>query len=272
MNKAGLPPNVLVVSELPAGHSGYSLEDRAVVEALWKAEERHFWHRARNRFIQQGLRRLGAPPPATFLEIGCGGGCVAAALSRSGYRVTGVDGHAELVLRAAARAPGASFVVHDLGRGLDDVGGREWDAAGLFDVLEHLEDPAEAVADAARRVVPGGLVVGTVPALMSLWSDVDARSGHRLRFEPTGLREVLRGMAGTEVLEVRPFNRLLVPMLWMQRRAAGRRDALERGLAVPWAPVNWAMDGLLRAEYVGGAALDRMGMPGASLWFAVRVR
>jgi len=272
VNPAGLPSNVRVVSELPARHADFRVDDRAVIEALWRAEDGHFWHRARNRFIADGLRRLGVPPPARFLEVGCGGGCVSAALATHGYEVTGVDGHRDLVVRAAARAPRASFVVHDLGRGLGPVGAREWDAAGLFDVLEHLEDPAGAVADAARRVVPGGLVVGTVPALMSLWSEVDARSGHRVRYEVPGLRDVLGRASGTEILEVRAFNRLLVPMLWMQRRAVGQEDALERGLAVPWAPVNAAMEGLLRTEYAGSALLDRMGVPGASLWFAVRVR
>ena len=139
MNPAGLPPNVRVVSELPAAHPDYRVDDRAVMEALWRAEDGHFWHRARNWFIAQGLRRLGVLPPARFLEVGCGGGCVSAALARAGYEVTGVDGRIDLVLRAASRAPGARFVVHDLGRGLNPVGGRGWDAAGLFDVLEHLE-------------------------------------------------------------------------------------------------------------------------------------
>jgi SAM-dependent methyltransferase len=152
------------------------------------------------------------------------------------------------------------------------VGARDWDAAGLFDVLEHLEDPGRAASDAARRVVPGGLVVGTVPALMALWSEVDARSGHRLRYEPATLRAVLEQVSGADLVEVRPFNRVLVPLLWLQRRASARADALERGLEVPWAPVNAAMAGTLRAEYVAGPLLDGLRVPGASLWFAMRVR
>jgi hypothetical protein len=67
------------------------------------------------------------------------------------------------------------------------------------------------------------------------------------------------------VLEVRPFNRLLVPLLWLQRRASARADALERGLEVPGAPVNAAMEGALRLECAAGPVLDGLRVPGASL-------
>jgi hypothetical protein len=104
---------------------------------------------------------------------------------------------------------------------------------------------------------------------MSLWSEVDVRSGHRLRYDVVGLTALLGRLAGAEIIEVTPFNRLLVPLLWLRRRAAPGRDPLTSGLAVPWGPVNAALHGLLRFEHrvLGGAAI-----PGASLWFAMRRR
>jgi hypothetical protein len=48
------------------------------------------------------------------LELGCGGGAVAAHLATAGYRVTGIDGHLSRALEAARRAPEARFLVHDL--------------------------------------------------------------------------------------------------------------------------------------------------------------
>ncbi len=272
MSEPGLPPNVRVVSELPAAHAAYSVADAGVMAALSRAEDGHFWHLSRNRFIARQLRRLGAAPPARVLELGCGGGCVAAALARAGWRVTGVEGHLSRARQAAARAPGATFLVHDLSLGLEPLGTERWDVVALFDVVEHLEDPGAALRLALRRVVPGGLLVGTVPALMSLWSDVDARSGHRLRYERPALADLLGALPDAEVLEVAHFNRLLVPLLWLQRRAAARPDALERGLEVPWAPLNALLGGALRLEHRAGPVLDRLRVPGASLWFAVRAR
>ena len=48
------------------------------VDRVLEAEERHFWHRARNGFIARKLVRAGVPRGARVLELGCGAGCVAA--------------------------------------------------------------------------------------------------------------------------------------------------------------------------------------------------
>lgn len=267
-----LPCNVAVRAALARDHAGYSLTDEAAIRALSLAEDRHFWHRARNQFIAGRLGRLGLRPPARVLELGCGGGCVSANLWRLGYTVTGVDGHLPRVLEAAARAPGARFIVEDLSREgvLDDQAGA--DAVALFDVLEHLTDPGAALRSALRLARPGGWVVGTVPALQWLWSDADRLAGHHLRYERPALEGLLGAIPGADEVEVVPFNRLLVPLLWLQRRAAAGPEPAESAAAylrVPWAPVNGAMHLLLRAEDRLAGLLPRL-LPGASLWFALR--
>jgi SAM-dependent methyltransferase len=272
MTAEGLPPNVEVRSRLAPDHGGYSIEDASVMRALALAEERHFWHRTRNQFIVDRLRGLGACPPAQVLELGCGGGSVAAHLSRAGYAVTGVDGHLPRILEAAARAPEAHFVVEDLSKPnvLADLGGA--DVVGLFDVIEHLDDPGQALARAVELCRPGGIVAGTVPALMALWSEADRSAGHRTRFELVGLERLVRAVPGATVLEVVPFNRLLVPLVWLDRRAradGGAGGRPEHYLRVPWAPVNRFLSALLRMEHGLGSVLPRS-MPGASLWFALR--
>ena len=270
MNSSGLPANLRVVSALPDTHAGFSVSNLELMAALSRAEDAHFWHRCRNRFIARRLRGLGSTPPASILELGCGGGCVTAFLSRAGWRVTGVEGHLSRARQAADRAPDAAIVVHDLRLGLEPLGDERWDAVAFFDVIEHLEDPISVLTTALGRVMPGGLLVGTVPALMSLWSDVDVRSGHRVRYERSVLLDLLRALPGSDVLEVIPFNRILVPLLWLQRRASA--DALEQGLKVPWAPFNTLFQMALSLDHRVGPLLNRAGIPGASLWFAVRVR
>jgi hypothetical protein len=47
------------------------------------------------------------------------------------------------------------------------------------------------VQDALERARFGGLVVGTVPALMSLWSCIDEHSGHKTRYSAAALRATL---------------------------------------------------------------------------------
>ncbi len=270
-----LPANLRLLSALPADHGGFDLSSDRFVDALNRAEDMHFWHRARNALLARRLASLGAAPPDRILDLGCGSGCVAAHLARLGYRVTGVDGHLPLLLRAAQRAPGATFLLHDLARGVEPIrldGGA--DVVGLFDVIEHLDDPFDAVRQALTLLRPGGLLVGTVPAMMALWSQVDAQAGHRLRYERAGLTSLLARIPGGWLLEVVPFNRSLVPMLWVQRRLVVKEgDAAatsERNLAIPPGPINRALEAVLRGEEALAPWLSRTPLPGASLWFALR--
>jgi 2-polyprenyl-6-hydroxyphenyl methylase / 3-demethylubiquinone-9 3-methyltransferase len=94
---------------------------------------------------------------AQALDVGCGGGILAEAMAQRGARVTGID-LAEKPLRVAQ--------LHLLESGLEvryepaeQYAARH---AGVFDVLtcmemlEHVPDPASAVAACARLLKPGG--------------------------------------------------------------------------------------------------------------------
>lgn len=268
-----LPTNLRAVSSLPPDHGGFDLSSERFVAALQRAEDAHFWHRARNELIAQRLRTLGAAPPDRLVDLGCGSGCVAAHLAHLGYQVTGVDGHLPLLLQAATRAPGATFLLHDLTLGVGPLGLPPADVCGLFDVIEHLDEPLEALRQALTLLRPGGLLVGTVPAMRALWSQVDVQAGHVLRYERGELRELLARLPGARLLEVTPFNRLLTPALWLQRRLVVKEgDAAttsERNLTVPPAPLNEALLTALRTEEALAPWLDRTPLPGPSLWFAL---
>lgn len=272
-----MPSRITVISELAGDASGYDLasdgSSQALLRALLAAEARHFWHTTRSRLIASRLRRLGLAPGAWVIDLGCGSGGVAAALACAGYEVAGVDGHRALLEAAARRPERLTLWLHDLSRGLGELPERGYDAAALFDVIEHFDDPQAVVAEAVGCVRPGGWVVGTVPALMCLWTGTDARSGHRLRYSGATLRAQLRQISGTSLVEIVPFNRALVPLLWVHRLFVGRGDSAEhliRSLAVPPAPLNSLLAGLIGLEQVLAGLLDHTPLPGASLWFALR--
>ena len=265
-------------SELRPDDASFDISDDADVGALLHAEERHFWHRARNRFIRGKIEALGVRPGARVLELGCGAGCVSAELARAGYEVTGVDGHRSLLAVACERAPKARFLCHDLRRGLPDVERAAFDVVGLFDVIEHLDDPLQALADALHFAKPDGYVVGTVPALMSLWSSIDLHAGHKTRYSTRTLEVTLASLRGARVLEITPFFRSLVPLIWAQRRWIGRSSGAEprdhasasvHNLRVPPFPINAAFLALTTAEHALAALLRAVPLPGASLWFAL---
>ena len=272
-------PSTAQASELRPDDAAFDISDEADVRALLRAEDAHFWHKARNRFIRRKVEELGVLPEARILELGCGAGCVSAELTRAGYRVTGVDGHRSLLGVACTRAPEARFFCHDLRRGSPDLELAAFDVVGLFDVIEHLDEPLRALADALRFAKPGGHVVGTVPALMALWSSIDEHAGHKTRYSAESLAATLSGLEGATVLAITPFFRSLVPLVWMQRRllskssTADRRDhaaASVQNLRVPPRPINAGLLALVTAEHALAARLGRIRIPGASLWFSVR--
>jgi SAM-dependent methyltransferase len=267
------PSDFLEISALAEDDPAFNISGDESTPALLSAEERHFWHRSRNRIILSRLARLGITPGARFLELGCGAGCVASELARAGYEVTGVDGHRDLLRIARRRSPALRLWLHDLRRGTGELPARDFDAAGLFDVIEHLDDPAAALREALACVRPGGFVLGTVPALMALWSAVDEHSGHKLRYSAAHLRALLEGLSQATVIEITPFNRVLVPLLWAQRRWVGRRGdeaSAVRNLGVPFAPVNRMLYALVMLEHRLAPILDKTPLGGASIWFALR--
>jgi SAM-dependent methyltransferase len=247
-----------------------------MLSALRVAEDRHFWHRTRNEFISEQIAALRVVPPSRILDLGCGGGCVAAHLCEQGYDVVGVDGQRSLVELAASRASRGTFYLHDLSKGVGEIPERDFDVVGLFDVIEHLDDPLHALNEAASKARRGGFVVGTVPALMMLWSEVDALAGHKTRYERASLVELLECVKECSVRQVVAFNRCLIPLMWVQRRAMGKKadraSMSESNLSVPVGPVNWALTRLLRIERRLGARLERAPIEGASLWFALEKR
>lgn len=186
---------------------------------LAPAEERHFWFRSRNALIAWMLQKE-FPDARTFLEAGCGTAQVSAAIGRAHphVRLTGAEAFAEGLLVAQAKAPGIELVQADI---RDLPWDQEFDVAGAFDVLEHVQDHDRAVRELYRAVKPGGGVLITVPQHQWLWSPIDDYSGHERRYSRRQLRTLLAS-AGFRVGRMTSFMSLLMPALLLSRRH--RRD------------------------------------------------
>lgn len=105
---------------------------------------------------------LAVPPRSRVLDIGGADGSVARVLAARGARVTVVERDADAL--EALRAAGVEVVGGDVEHLADEaLGVAAFDVVLLLDVLEHLVHPAELLARVARWLVPGGLVMISVP-------------------------------------------------------------------------------------------------------------
>lgn len=87
-------------------------------------------------------------PPGRVLDVGAGDGTLVAALRRRGRDAIGLERNAD--------GP------HLMSGELADVTG-SWAAIVFWHSLEHFREPGMALADAARLLAPGGLLVVAIP-------------------------------------------------------------------------------------------------------------
>lgn len=190
----------------------------AILVDLAETIRRHPWWAARSRLTLALLDRLGVRPPARVLDAGCGWGTTLSALERAGYRAAGMDIARDMLERLDRERPDRELYVADLTRALPDTID-PFDAVLALDVIEHIDDDRGAVAQLARLVRPGGVLIVSVPALPDFFTEFDAIQGHRRRYLPESLRGAFTD-SGLEVERIFWWGRWLAPLLGRQRRAA----------------------------------------------------
>jgi 2-polyprenyl-6-hydroxyphenyl methylase/3-demethylubiquinone-9 3-methyltransferase len=132
----------------------------AVADQWWSDEIR--WVRTLKNLVPGRLswfnRQIGWAGK-DVLDLGCAGGFMAEALDASGAKVTGIDPaeRAITAARAHAKATGRA-IAYDIGVGEAlPYSDTHFDAVVCVDVLEHVDDLDQVLAEVARVLRPGGL-------------------------------------------------------------------------------------------------------------------
>ena len=245
---------ILRLTSAPEGMRGY---DPHFFRTLHQVEGRHFWFRARRQVVLDALR---AEVPdwreRPLFDVGCGTGGLLAFLAGMGVPIAGAcDVYLEALAAARARLDAPFLLVDDGG---PPPLGPGQPLLGMFDVLEHIEDDVSVLAWARTVLAPGGILLMTVPAHPFLFSDMDRLARHFRRYRRGELRSKLEA-AGFEVLRLRHFMAILVPLL-----------ALTRGLRKlpPGAGAQPSHDGEMRVVPVVNE-LMRMVLGAEQLWLRV---
>jgi trans-aconitate methyltransferase len=190
-------------------------------EELAKLEAGSFWFRARNRLILWAIKQY-APKLKCFLEIGCGTGFVISSVSKyfPSVKVSGSEYFEDGLVYARQRLPNAEFTQMDARR---IPYNSEFDAIGVFDVLEHIEEDEVVLQQIFKALRPEGTLFITVPQHDWLWSEVDEHACHVRRYSESDLRRKVCN-AGFRVVRSTSFVSFLLPVMYLSRVLKIRMD------------------------------------------------
>lgn len=216
--------------------------ERAVFDRMAEHDQLHWWYVARRRILADLIRRhVPLPVGSRILEVGAGTGHNFEMLRR----FAPVDA---IEIDDEARALASSRLGSEVsGAPLPELPGipdGAYHLIALLDVLEHVDQDVESLASIARKLVPGGRILLTVPAGQWMWSAHDEVHHHKRRYSKSGLRKVVE-QAGLKANLLTHFNSLLFPAAAGARivgKAMGKTSSDDR---MPSKPVN----GLLRSVF-----------------------
>lgn len=220
----------------------------------------HWWFSGRRDILASVLRTLSLAKTAEILDAGCGTGANLQLLARFG-NVTAIEPD-ETARSLALREMDCPILEGTLPARLP-FPRESFDLVCLLDVLEHIEDDAEALRSVFEVLKPGGIVLVTAPAYSWLWSAHDEAHRHYRRYTKTSLRRSL-DQAGLETERSGYFNTLLFPAIALIRLMGklAQREPLSDAVLPP----TW-LNALLHQCF----ALERRILPGQFMPFGVSV-
>ena len=171
-------------------------------------EDTSFWFQHRNNCLCEVVEQHNIT--GTFLDVGGGNGHVSLALQNHGLDCCLVEPSIEGCRIASSR--GLQHIACSTLEAMS-LPENSVDAIGMFDVIEHIEDPQPLLEESFRVLKDQGALLVTVPAFSWLWSNADVYAGHFRRYTRRSLATSLKN-AGFSIERVGYFfSSLTLPVL-----------------------------------------------------------
>jgi 2-polyprenyl-3-methyl-5-hydroxy-6-metoxy-1,4-benzoquinol methylase len=225
--------------------------------------EKHWWWRSRSELIVDELRRLRPSSGwKRILDVGCGDALFFDQLAEFGD-VEGVEPCANLVDPDNPHRDRIYVCPFDG----NFRPAKQYSLILMLDVLEHLEHPVGALKHALDLLAPGGIVIVTVPAFMTLWTNHDVLNHHLTRYTKQRFREVAR-RSGLAIQEDRYFYHWTCPVKLAAHIAEG---IFHPSPKPPKIPPSWANQALFWISRLEQKTLSPFPVPfGSSLMIVGR--
>lgn len=236
---------------------------------LGRVEREHWYYAGKRQLVRAWIRRVAPLQPASLL-LDCGAGTgLFAELMRAECRVRVLDDHAESLAILRTRFAADEIIEGSATR--IPLPAATVDCVTVLDVLEHVADDRGAAAEILRVLRPGGIVVATVPAMMSLWGYWDEALHHQRRYDGRTLRALFPETAW-ELVHVNYTNVAVFPAVWAVRRWQRWRKPGTASRVEDLLPPAW-LNRLLQAVFVRLGLVRGISFPfGVSLLLVARKR
>ncbi|MDD5438200.1 MAG: class I SAM-dependent methyltransferase [Patescibacteria group bacterium] len=207
-----------------------------------EVQEKHWWYAGRRKLLSDSFEYLsglekGRPFKLAY-DIGCGTVGNARCVKKYIDELIGIEPNAEACGLAKGHREYRDIINAGLEQARSDHALSQADVVIAMDVLEHLEDDEKGADVLGGLVRPGGYVVVTVPAFMSLWGFQDVVSKHFRRYRLGQLTRLLEER-GFKILKKTYFNVALFPVIWAWRK-----------LSRYWKPKNLESENQINSEFL----------------------
>lgn len=157
------------------------------------------------------LRLLTGASPGLLLEIGCGAGTLLHELSRKGYKTEAME-TSTAALEIASYVNSGEATIYSTPQAHWEA---KFDYLLSFEVLEHIEDDHNTLAQWYSWLKPGGKIILSVPAHMKKWTASDIWAGHYRRYEMKQLVDLMTA-SGFSIENIEtygfPLSNALLPL------------------------------------------------------------
>lgn len=224
----------------------------------------YWWHKGRRRMSLALLRRAGLGRGCRWLDLGCGpGGNLGLLEPLAPELVVGLD-LSPIALDLAQRSGrSAALLRANITRTLP-FADRSFDVVTIYNVLYHqwVASESAVLAEVARVLRPGGLLLLTEPAFPSLARDMDTAAMGRKRYRLAEMANLCRA-AGLQVLRSSYFTSFGFPLLLGLKalHRAARRQSERREPAADMRPLPPAANAVLYLAASLEAGLVAAGVP-----------
>lgn len=201
-------------------------------ELLFEMEDSSWWFQFRASLLEK-IAEEYMETKKCFLDVGGGNGYTALHFMEKGWDVALIEPSWKACMNARTR--GINRVICGA-VSEENIRNEYLPQIMLLDVLEHIEDDEAFLKLLYRKLVDGGKLMITVPALNFLWSSEDDEAGHFRRYNKKSLEE-LAMKTGFSIIYSNYFFGFLVIPIWLVRhvgekigllKTCDKRDEKER--------------------------------------------